>query len=141
MNAMKKTILALAGGIAVASAAPAFARHDGDRDEYRHGRKHHRVVEIERRVERHYAPVRYVVVERPVVVRRVYVERPVYVQPSPVYYAYPSAPVAYPIDLHWGTVGGTVAGAVIGSRFGKGDGRIASTAVGAVLGGMVGSRF
>jgi uncharacterized protein YcfJ len=47
------------------------------------------------------------------------------------------APAAQP--SYGGTVLGTIIGGAIGSRFGGGDGRIASTAVGAGLGAIIGN--
>ncbi|HYG91414.1 MAG TPA: glycine zipper 2TM domain-containing protein [Azospirillum sp.] len=38
-----------------------------------------------------------------------------------------------------GTVGGAVLGGLVGSRFGGGSGKIATTGIGAVLGGLAGS--
>lgn len=38
-----------------------------------------------------------------------------------------------------GTVGGAVLGGLVGSRFGGGSGKIATTGLGAVLGGLAGS--
>ena len=40
-----------------------------------------------------------------------------------------------------GTIGGAVIGAAIGSQVGHGDDRIETTAIGAVLGGIIGSNF
>jgi uncharacterized protein YcfJ len=118
MNA-KKILCLLSAGTILTAAAPAFA--DPHRWEPRHDRRHaqKRVVVVERHF---HAPVRRVFVERPVYIER----RPVYVvQQAPVYYG--------PEPVYAGY------GAAVGSQIGKGSGNTAAIAIGAVVGGILGS--
>ena len=135
MNANKILCLLSAGTILIA-AAPAFA--DPHRWEPRHDRRHaqKRVVVVER----HYrAPVRHVIVERPVYVQRrpvvVMHQAPVYYGAEPVYAGYGG----YDGNTALSTLGGAVIGAAIGSQIGKGSGNNAAIAIGAVVGGILGS--
>jgi len=138
MNA-KKILCLFSAGTILTAAAPAFA--DPHRWEPRHDRRHaqKRVVVVER----HYqAPVRRVIVERPVYVQR----RPVVVMhQSPVYYGAEPAYAGYGgYGAHDGntalsTLGGAVIGAAIGSQIGHGSGNNAAIAIGAVIGGILGS--
>lgn len=131
MNA-KKILCLLSAGTMLAAAAPAFA--DPHRWEPRHDRRHaqKRVVVVERHF---HAPVRRVIVERPVYIERrpVYVvqQAPVYYGPEPVHAGYGYNPLA--------TLGGAVIGAAVGSQIGKGSGNTAAIAIGAVVGGIIGS--
>ena len=143
MNA-RKTLLTLAASTLLA-AAPAYA--DPPRWAPAHGyhSKHERVVVKHR--QNHRPAVRHVtVVRQPVVVRRtVVVERPVYVQRPVYYHAVPvhPAPVyaGHPHGNVLGTLGGALIGAAIGSQIGDGNDRTAATAIGAVVGGVIGSGF
>ena len=132
MNA-KKIACLLSAGTILAAAAPAFA--DPHRWEPRHDRRHaHQKVVV---VERYYhAPVRRVIVERPVYVERrpvVIVHRaPAYYGPGPVYAGYGG-------NNALSTLGGAVIGAAIGSQIGHGSGNNAAIAIGAVVGGILGS--
>ncbi|GHU12135.1 hypothetical protein FACS1894185_6340 [Betaproteobacteria bacterium] len=106
----------------------------------------------------HYVPQRRVVVAAPLVVYRapmVVYQEPVYyyAQPAVVYETAspviiqqapqqplpPAAPPAEnsPNGLSAAKVIGAVAGGVIGSRFGGGNGRLVTTAAGAVLGSVI----
>jgi len=132
MNA-KKILCLLSAGTILTAAAPAFA--DPHRWEPRHDRRHaqSRVVVVER----HYrAPVRYVIVERPVYVQRrpvvVMHQPPVYYGPEPVYAGYGG-------NNALSTLGGAVIGAAVGSQIGRGSGNTAAIAIGAVVGGILGS--
>jgi uncharacterized protein YcfJ len=135
MNA-KKILCLLSAGTILTAAAPAFA--DPHRWEPRHDRGHaqKRVVVVER----HYrAPVRHVIVERPVYVQRrpvvVMHQHPVYYGPEPVYAGYGG----YDGNTALSTLGGAVIGAAVGSQIGRGSGNTAAIAIGAVVGGILGS--
>ena len=120
MKAMKSVVCVVATGVAVACAVPALAR-DRNGGGWR-GHWH------QDDVVHYYAPVH----------RHFHARRPVYVvRPAPVNYPAP-APVVY---RNAGAIGGEVVGAVIGSQLGRGDARIATTAIGAVLGGVIGGQL
>jgi len=138
----KKIVVLLSAGTILAAAAPAFA--DPHRWEPRHDRRHaqKRVVVVER----HYrAPVRHVIVERPVYVQRrpvvVMHQAPVYYGAEPVYAGYGGygGYGAFDGNTALSTLGGAVIGAAIGSQIGKGSGNNAAIAIGAVVGGILGS--
>jgi uncharacterized protein YcfJ len=140
MNA-RMTIFTLAAGTLFA-AAPAFADHA--RSAPVHGHRHQQVV-VAKHQHWHRPAVReVVVVKQPVIVRRtVVVERPLYVE-RPVYYGvphtYPAPVYAEPAPNHvLSTLGGAIIGAAIGSQIGHGNDRTAATAIGAVVGGVIGS--
>lgn len=133
-----------------AFSANAFADHrwddDDDHCEHRHYRE--RVV-----VQRVYEEPAVVYQAPPQVIyqdRMVYRDRPVYYEAEPRYDAppppryYEQQPAAYPAyggNRIAGQAIGAVAGGVIGSRFGRGNGRLVSTAVGAVVGSVVGGNL
>ena len=132
MNA-KKILCLLSAATILTAAAPAFA--DPHRWDPRHDRRRAQTRVVV--VERHYhAPVRHVIVERPVYVER----RPVFVvhQP-PVYYGPEPVYAGYGGNTALSTLGGAVIGAAIGSQIGKGSGNTAAIAIGAVVGGILGS--
>jgi uncharacterized protein YcfJ len=132
MNA-KKILCLLSAGTMLTTAAPAFA--DPHRWEPRHEFRHaHQQVVV---VERYYqAPVRRVIVERPVYFER----RPVVVvHQSPVYYGPEPVYAGYGGNNALSTFGGAVIGAAIGSQIGRGSGNTAAIAIGAVVGGILGS--
>ena len=139
MNA-KKIVCLLSAGTILAAAAPAFA--DPHRWEPRHDRRHaqKRVVVVERHYYR--APVRHVIVERPVYVQRrpvvVMHQPPVYYGAEPAYAGY-GGYGAYGGNTALSTLGGAVIGAAIGSQIGHGSGNNAAIAIGAVVGGILGS--
>ena len=127
------------------------SRYDRRYDDH-HARHHHRHHQRNRQVE-------YIVVERPVysaprvvyqepvVIYRdrvIHEERPVYREAPPRRYYREDAPVRYRdegMSSGAGQVLGAVAGGIMCSRFGDGNGRLAATAAGAVLGGMVGGEL
>jgi len=135
MNA-NKILCLLSAGTLLAAAAPAFADQRGwePRNDRGHVRK--KVVVVERHF---HAPVRRVIVERPVYVQRrpVFVvhQAPVYYGPQPVYAGYGG----YGGNVALSTLGGAVIGAAIGSQIGHGSGNNAAIAIGAVVGGILGS--
>ena len=132
MNA-NKILCLLSAGTLLAAAAPAFA--DPHRWEPRHdrGNAHRKVVVVERHF---HAPVRRVIVERPVYVQR----RPVFVvHQAPVYYGPEPVYAGYGGNVALSTLGGAVIGAAIGSQIGHGSGNNAAIAIGAVVGGILGS--
>jgi len=135
MNA-NKILCLLSAGTLLAAAAPAFADQRGwePRNDRGHVRK--KVVVVERHF---HAPVRRVIVERPVYVQRrpVFVvhQAPVYYGPQPVYAGYGG----YGGNVALSTLGGAVIGAAIGSQIGHGSGNDAAIAIGAVVGGILGS--
>ena len=132
MNA-KKILCLLSAGTLLTAAAPAFAdpHHWEPRRDDRHA--HTRVVVVERHF---HAPVRRVIVERPVYFERrpvvVVHQAPVYYGPEPVYAGYGG-------NNALSTLGGAVIGAAIGSQIGRGSGNTAAIAIGAVVGGILGS--
>jgi len=132
MNA-KKILCLLSAGTMLTTAAPAFAdphRWEPRRDD-RHAQT--RVVVVERYYQ---APVRRVIVERPVYVQR----RPVFVvHQAPVYYGPQPVYAGYGGNNALSTFGGAVIGAAIGSQIGRGSGNTAAIAIGAVVGGILGS--
>jgi len=142
MNA-RKTLLTLATGTLL-GAAPAFADPPRWAQAHGHHSKHERVV-VKHRHDHRPAVRQVVVVRQPVVVRRtIVVERPVYVQ-RPFYHGVPVHPAPVyagpaPGNL-LGTLGGALIGAAIGSHIGDGNDRTAATAIGAVVGGVIGSGF
>lgn len=147
-------------GACISSAALAGGYWHEDRYSHRHESRY------DNRYDRHYddrhvraqrhhhrdRQVQYIVVERPVYTapRVVYREPVVVYRDRPDYYEAPRQQhYRNPGYSHHqdgmstgtGQVLGAVAGGVIGSRFGDGNGRLAATAVGAVLGGMVGGEL
>ena len=125
MKASRKVLVILAAGASLTAMAPAFA----DGWDYEHGYghwRHHEAGVV------YSAPVYY---GPPQVV---YAPPPVYYGPPQVVYSQPAPARVYAPSPNAGNVGGAIAGAVIGSRFGQGDGRLAATAIGAVLGSMIG---
>ena len=125
MKASRKVLVMLAAGASLTAMAPAFA----DGWDYEHGYghwRHHEAGVV------YSAPVYY---GPPQVV---YAPPPVYYGPPQVVYSQPAPARVYASSPNAGNVGGAIAGAVIGSRFGQGDGRLAATAIGAVLGSMIG---
>lgn len=146
---MKRLLIpALVAAAAFSSNAFADHRwHDDDCD-HRHHRRGERVVVQRVHI---YEEPRVVYQAPPQVVYRervVYRDRPVYYE-APAQYAPPprhyEPPVpAYPASSGNRVMGqavGAVAGGVIGSRFGQGNGRLAATAVGAVVGSVVGGNM
>jgi len=135
MNA-NKILCLLSAGTLLAAAAPAFADQRGwePRNDRGHVRK--KVVVVERHF---HAPVRRVIVERPVYVQRrpVFVvhQAPAHYGPQPVYAGYGG----YGGNVALSTLGGAVIGAAIGSQIGHGSGNNAAIAIGAVVGGILGS--
>ena len=138
MNRMKRAVCILGAGAALA-AAPAFAQdHHWQRAEG-YGNRNHRPAVVDHR--------RHAPVARPYVIKRapaVYYDQPAYYGQSgyyapPAYYgqpAYGAVPAANP-----GTVIGAAAGALIGSQLGDRHNRVATTAIGALLGGFLGSQM
>lgn len=114
---------------------------------YHHAHRHDRQVEyivVERPVPVYTAP--RVVYQEPVVVYRdrVIHDTPVYREAPPRRYYRDDAPVRYRdegMSRGTGQVLGAVAGGIVGSRFGDGNGRLAATAAGAVLGGLIGGEL
>lgn len=126
-------------------------RYDSHYDSHRvQPRRHH-----------HGRQVEYIVVERPVYrAPRVVYREPMVVYREPVT-VYLDRPDGYAdvyqtrrrqhhpgysrhqdgMSTGTGQILGAVAGGVIGSRFGQGNGRLATTAIGAVLGGVVGGEL
>jgi len=135
MNA-NKILCLLSAGTLLAAAAPAFADQRGWEPRHDRGHVRKKVVVVERHF---HAPVRRVIVERPVYVQRrpVFVvhQAPVYYGPQPVYAGYGG----YGGNVALSTLGGAVIGAAIGSQIGHGSGNDAAIAIGAVVGGILGS--
>jgi len=135
MNA-NKILCLLSAGTLLAAAAPAFADQRGWEPRHDRGHVRKKVVVVERHF---HAPVRRVIVERPVYVQRrpVFVvhQAPVYYGPQPVYAGYGG----YGGNVALSTLGGAVIGAAIGSQIGHGSGNNAAIAIGAVVGGILGS--
>ena len=144
----KKTVLAISVAAMLGCAFPALA--DAVRRVPDHGYRSQpaNTFFAERR---HFPVAREVVAPRSFTRSRVVVQ-PVYAQPqprvvyeTPAYYAPPAyepAPVAYRHEGNAaGVIGGAIIGAAIGSQFGEGDDRAAATAIGAFLGGIIGSGF
>ena len=132
MNA-NKILCLLSAGTLLAAAAPAFADQRGWEPRHDRGNAHRKVVVVERHF---HAPVRRVIVERPVYVQR----RPVYVvHQAPVYYGPEPVYAGYGGNVALSTLGGAVIGAAIGSQIGHGSGNNAAIAIGAVVGGILGS--
>lgn len=152
MNWKNISIATVAGAVLLASSpvfaapprwAPAYGwrEHAQYRDAYRHRdfnrhRDHHRVVVIRERP-RYAVEHRVVIERRPVIVYR---RGPVAYQVPARYVPAPAQPVAYG-GSGLATVGGAFTGALIGSRFGEGNGRIASIALGSVVGAYVGNQL
>lgn len=104
-------------------------RHGGHHKNWKHHRR-------EARFDNHRYGHRHVVVHE--VRRPVVVERHVYTAPQTHHYP---RPTAYVDDRHGSGLSGVVgaiAGGALGSTLGKGDGRLATTGAGAVLGYVVG---
>ena len=146
MNRTKKAVCILSAGAALA-AAPAFAQDNHWQRGEGFRNWSHRPAVVDHR--------RYTPVARPYVIERtpaVYYAQPAYGyydptayygQPAysvqPGYYgqpAYGAVPLANP-----GTVIGATAGALIGSQLGDRHNRAATTAIGALLGGFLGSQM
>jgi len=139
MKASRKVLVMLAAGASLTAMAPAFA--DGWDYERGYGHWHHHEAGVVYSAPVYYGPPQVVYVPAPVY----YGPPPVVYAPAPVYYGPPQAVYSQPAPArvyasspNAGNVGGAIAGAVIGSRFGQGDGRLAATAIGAVLGSMIG---
>src|SRR5712664_175172 len=124
MKAPRKVLVMLAAAASLTAMAPAFA--DGWDYEHGYGHWHHEAGVV------YSAPVYY---GPPPVV---YAPTPVYYGPPQAVYSQPAPARVYASSPNAGNVGGAIAGAVIGSRFGQGDGRLAATAIVAVLGSMIG---
>lgn len=126
MNRIKYAVCILGAGAALA-AAPAFAQDNRWQRAEGYGNWNHRPAVVDHR---RYAPVaRHYVIER---APAVYYAQPAYYgQPT-----YGAVPVANP-----GTVIGAAAGALIGSQLGDRHNRGATTAIGALLGGFLGSQM
>lgn len=135
MFAKKLALVAVSGFMLSAATTaladpPSWAPAHGWRAKHHH---HHRDVIVVQHRPRYVA--RPVYVAAPVVVeRRVVYAPPVHYAPAPAY-----GTVYYGPGL--ATVGGAVAGAIIGNQFGHGDGRIATTVLGASVGAIVGHRL
>jgi hypothetical protein len=153
MKASRKVLVMLAAGASLTAMAPAFA--DGWDYEHGYGHWRHHEAGVVYSAPVYYGPPQVVYAPPPVYYgppQVVYAPAPVYYGPPPVAYAPPPvyygppqvvysqpAPArVYASSPNAGNVGGAIAGAVIGSRFGQGDGRLAATAIGAVLGSMIG---
>jgi uncharacterized protein YcfJ len=132
MNA-KNVLCLLSAGTLLAAAAPALADSYRWEPRYDHRQMHQKVVVVERHF---HAPVRRVIVERPVYVER----RPVViVHQPPVYYGAEPVYASYGGNVALSTLGGAVIGAAVGSQIGRGSGNTAAIAIGAVVGGILGS--
>ena len=125
MKASRKVLVMLAAGASLTAMAPAFA--DGWDYEHGYGHWHHHEAGVVYSAPVYYGPPQVV-----------YAPPPVYYGPPQVVYSQPAPARVYASSPNAGNVGGAIAGAVIGSRFGQGDGRLAATAIGAVLGSMIG---
>ena len=146
----KKTICTLSAGALLATAVPALADHDRYRG-HRH-QAHERVVVEKRTVvvhqePRYYGRARYaepVYAPAPYYAQPAYAPAPYYAQQphyaQQPYYAEPAYSYSYR-DNTAGIIGGAAIGAAIGSQVGHGHDRAAATAVGAILGGLIGSSF
>ena len=138
----KKTICTLSAGALLATAVPALADHDRYRG-HRH-QAHERIVVEKRTVVVHQEPRYY---GRARHAEPVYAPAPYYAQPAYApapYYAqqpYYAEPAYSYRDNTAGIIGGAAIGAAIGSQVGHGHDRAAATAVGAILGGLIGSSF
>jgi len=122
--------------------------HDWDDEGHCEPRYRHRVERVV--VQEVYAQPEVVYQAPPQVIYRdrvVYRDRPVYYEAAPSYQEPPRyypQPQRYPNrngDSAAAQTIGAVAGAVIGNRFGQGNGRILSTAAGAVIGSIVGGNL
>jgi hypothetical protein len=139
MKASRKVLVMLAAGASLTVMAPAFA--DGWDYEHGYGHWHHQEVGVVYSAPVYYGPPQVVYAPAPVYYGPppvVYAPAPVYYGPPQVVYSQPAPARVYASSPNAGNVGGAIAGAVIGSRFGQGDGRLAATAIGAVLGSMIG---
>jgi len=139
MKAPRKVLVMLAAGASLIAMAPAFA--DGWDYERGYGHWHHHVAGVVYSAPVYYGPPQVVYAPPPVYYgppQVVYAPAPVYYGPPQAVYSQPAPARVYASSPNAGNVGGAIAGAVIGSRFGQGDGRLAATAIGAVLGSMIG---
>ncbi|HXM81566.1 MAG TPA: glycine zipper 2TM domain-containing protein [Burkholderiales bacterium] len=139
MKASRKVLVILAAGASLTAMAPAFA--DGWDYERGYGHWHHHEAGVVYSAPVYYGPPQVVYAPPPVYYGPppvVYAPAPVYYGPPQVVYSQPAPARVYASSPNAGNVGGAIAGAVIGSRFGQGDGRLAATAIGAVLGSMIG---
>src|SRR5882762_9009543 len=139
MKASRKVLVMLAAGASLTAMAPAFADGWDYEQGYGHWRHHEAGVVYSAPV--YYGPPQVVYAPPPVYYgppQVVYAPAPVYYGPPQAVYSQPAPARVYASSPNAGNVGGAIAGAVIGSRFGQGDGRLAATAIGAVLGSMIG---
>jgi len=153
MKTFRKVLVVFAAAASLTAMAPAFA--DGWDYEHGYGHWHHQEVGVVYSAPVYYGPPQVVYAPPPVYYGPpqvvygpapvyygpppvVYAPAPVYYGPSQVVYSQPAPARVYASSPNAGNVGGAIAGAVIGSRFGQGDGRLAATAIGAVLGSMIG---
>ncbi len=139
MKASRKVLVMLAAGASLTAMAPAFA--DGWDYEREYGHRHHHEAGVVYSAPVYYGPPQVVYAPPPVYYgppQVVYAPAPVYYGPPQAVYSQPAPARVYASSPNAGNVGGAIAGAVIGSRFGQGDGRLAATAIGAVLGSMIG---
>src|SRR5216683_721343 len=139
MKAPRKVLVMLAAGASLTAMAPAFA--DGRDYEHGYGYWHHHEAGVVYSAPVYYGPPQVVYAPAPVYYGPppvVYAPAPAYYGPPQVVYSQPAPARVYASSPNAGNVGGAIAGAVIGSRFGQGDGRLAATAIGAVLGSMIG---
>jgi hypothetical protein len=120
--------------------ANAFAHGDWDDDDHCERRYRHRVQHVV--VQRVYDEPQVIYEAPPVVYREriVYRERPVYYEAEPRYEEErPTAYRSYKTNRVIGQAVGAVAGGLIGHQVSRGNGRIAETALGAVVGSVVGA--
>ena len=139
MKASRKALVMLAAGASLTAMTPAFA--DGWDYEHGYGHWHHHEAGVVYSAPVYYGPPQVVYAPPPVYYgppQVVYAPAPVYYGPPQAVYSQPAPARVYASSPNAGNVGGAIAGAVIGSRFGQGDGRLAATAIGAVLGSMIG---
>ena len=146
MNSIRKAVCVLGAGAALA-AAPAFAQDNRWQRGEGYGNWNHRPAASDHR--------RYAPVARPYMIERapaVYYAQPAYYDyAQPAYYGqpgYPGQPAYYGQPAYGampeanpGTVIGAAAGALIGSQLGDRHNRAATTAIGALLGGFLGSQM
>jgi hypothetical protein len=138
MNRIRLTACVLSAGAALA-AAPAFAQDNHWQRAEGYGNWNHRPAVVEHR---RYAPVArpYVLERAPAVhfAQPAYFSQPVY-SAQPDYYGQPAYGAVRAVNP--GTVIGAAAGALIGSQIGDRHNRTAAAAIGALLGGFLGSQM
>lgn len=136
MNNIRKAVCILGAGAALA-AAPAFAQDNHWQRGEGYGNWNHRQADHRGR-----APVArpYVVERAPAVYygQPAYYAQPVYPAQS-AYYGQPAYGAVAAVNP--GTVIGATAGALIGSQLSDRHNRAATTAIGALLGGFLGSQM